>query len=78
MKNKVIISSETFWKYANKIYPINIDWHLRDPSMQIITREKTGLEFVETIFADLSDNTNFVFKIVDKKKYTFAKIKYGI
>lgn len=77
-KNKVLICSETFWSYAKQVYPMFGNWHLKDPFIQKITRKKIGLEFIETKYKQESFNTIFIFKIVNRKKYAFAKIKYGI
>jgi len=78
MSEEALIDTDVFWSYAKVVYPMEANWHLLDHRIQKITKKEIGLEFIETAFKPESQDIEFRFKIVDRKKYAFAKIKYGI
>ena len=76
----VEIESGVFWQFAKKNYPIEQNWHLLDNRIQKITKNLLGLEFIQAIFSNHNyfECTVFQFKIINKKKYLWAKIKHGV
>jgi hypothetical protein len=75
---EVFIDTDVFWSYAKVVYPMEVDWHLIDHRIQKITKKEIGLEFIDTRFKPESQDFQFRFKIIDRRKYAFAKIKYEI
>ena len=73
------IETGVFWSFATKIYPMEQDWHLLDHRIQKITINLLGLEYIETQFdSDLnSQKCFFKFRITNKKKFLWARLKYG-
>jgi hypothetical protein len=76
------ISSYDFWYKLKDIYPvIHKSYHLKDKRIQKISISIIGLEFIRSDFSnDISEpyGTDYIFKIIDKEKLTWAKIAYGI
>ena len=74
------VESSVFWKNMD-IYDHALDWHLGDERIQKITKKKLGIKYIDTIFSQEINHpyhSKFLFKILDKKKFLWAKIKYGI
>jgi hypothetical protein len=75
------ILSSDFWNKLRIIYPIFKNWHLQDARIQKITKTSLGLKFIETKFSDKIDkpyDSIFQFKILNKKKFLWAKLKYDL
>jgi hypothetical protein len=73
------IATETFWERVKDIYPNHGDWHLLDCRIQKITKKQMGLQFIDAVFSDKSSSEfAFEFRVVNEKRYIFAKLKYGI
>jgi hypothetical protein len=75
------IPSSKFWHKTNDVYDFGLDWHLSDKKIQVLTKKNLGLKYLDTIFDnDISSPyaSQFVFEVVNKEKFLWAKIKYGI
>ena len=75
------IKSSTFWKNLKGIYNHGLDWHLSDKKIQALSKAKLGLKYLDTVFNDDIDHpydSEFLFEIVNKEKFLWAKLKYGI
>ena len=72
------ISSSKFWHRTNDVYDFGLDWHLSDEKIQVLTKKKLGLKYLDTVFNSSPYVSEFLFEIVDQDKLLWAKLKYGI
>ena len=75
------ILSSDFWNKLRIVYPIFKNWHLQDARIQKISKSSLGLKFINTKFSDKIDkpyDTIFLFKIINKEKFLWAKLKYDL
>jgi len=75
------IPSSKFWSKINDVYNQGLDWHLSDQKIQVLTKKKLGLKYLDTVYdGDISSpySSEFLFEIVDPDKLLWAKLKYGI
>lgn len=76
------IYSNEFWNNLRHLYPVEKQWHLKDSKIQKISKSILGLQFVETRYdEDEFGNPHsaiFLFKIINRHTFTWAKMKYGI
>lgn len=76
------IRSDIFWNSTDLIglyfEKAGKDWHLIDEKAQKVTRT-LGMEFiVSTYGSNLTDDRIFYcFKIINKEKFLWGKLKYG-
>lgn len=78
MASRIEIQSDIFWSFAKIVYPVEKDWHLVDARIQRITKDTLGLKFIKTIWMANTDDTAFIFEIINYDKYLWAKLKYGL
>ena len=77
------IPTDTFWKCAKDFYPVKGEWHLLDYKIQNISKKILGLAFLESTYSLKMDDGDisgvfFKFKVINLKKFTWARMKYGI
>ena len=75
------IRSSIFWKNLKGVYDHADDWHLADKKIQSITKKNFGLIYIDTVFDDDIDHpygSEFLFKIVNKEKFLWSRLKYEI
>jgi len=78
MVSRIEIQSDIFWSFAKIVYPVEKDWHLVDARIQRITKDALGLKFIKTIWMANTEDTAFIFEIINYDKYLWAKLKYGL
>ena len=78
--NEYRIESNIFWKNLSGIYDHTLDWHLSDSHIQKITEKNLGLRYINTTYGEKTWDVSsyFIFKIANKERLLWAKIKYGI
>jgi hypothetical protein len=75
------IKSTIFWNNLKNVYNYGHNWHLADKKIQMVSRKKLGLKYIDTIYDDHIDSpyaSVFLFEVVNQEKLLWARLKYAI
>lgn len=75
------IRSDIFWNSTDLIglyfEKAGLNWHLIDKKAQKVTRT-LGMEFIVSEYSlDSEDHIFYRFKIINKEKFLWARLRYG-